>query len=161
INADGSMTWETALNWVAALNRHAYLGHTDWTLPVTPETDPNGTLKNNTTGFSFGFNCTSSEMGELFYTEFGGKECDTVSSLSNENVNMFTNLQPYYYWSATTRSLPADFSFGNGFLGTDVDIDFEYALPGYPAVYQKPTKAPANPPDDWITSDTLAPPSLT
>jgi hypothetical protein len=44
INPDGSMTWETAMNWVAALNNADYLGHDDWILPVTPPTDPNASL---------------------------------------------------------------------------------------------------------------------
>jgi hypothetical protein len=40
INPDGSMTWETAMSWVAALNKADYLGHNDWILPVTPPPRP-------------------------------------------------------------------------------------------------------------------------
>jgi hypothetical protein len=36
INADGSMSYATAKAWVRRLNKHRYLGHKDWTLPITP-----------------------------------------------------------------------------------------------------------------------------
>ena len=66
INPDGSMTWQTAMDWVAALNKADYLGHDDWILPVTPPTDPNASLSNLLTGFNFGLDDYSSDMGELF-----------------------------------------------------------------------------------------------
>jgi hypothetical protein len=155
INPDGSMTWETALNWVAALNKAHYLGHTDWILPPTPPTDPHATLHNKTTGLDYGFDFYSSDMGELFYKEFGATKGESISLIHNQNTNDFENLQPYYYWSGTTRSLPADFSFGNGFLGTDVDIDFEYAIPEFPSV---PSAPPPTPPPNNIVP--LHPPTV-
>ena len=53
VNPDGSMTWETAMNWVNDLNQYVYkvdthgypigtkgyLDHTDWTLPPIPKGD--------------------------------------------------------------------------------------------------------------------------
>jgi hypothetical protein len=147
INPDGSMSWETAMTWVAHMNKADYLGHDNWTLPFTPAYDPNATQFNPTGGLSYGFDCSASDMGELFYTEFGARAGDSISDVHDAATSLFTNLQAYYYWSGVRRGkppLPADFSFGNGFLGTDRDIDFEYALPGYPAVEHKPPAPPKN-----------------
>ena len=71
INPDGSMSYATAVLWVAALNSmnggSGYLGHHNWQLPTTPHTD----LSCNSTGpmpyqNSFGFGCMNSDMGSLF-----------------------------------------------------------------------------------------------
>lgn len=157
INPDGSMTWETALNWVAAMNNFdhgaGYLGHNNWTLPLTPDKDANGdaTFTDHTTGNSFGFNFYSSLFGHLFYTEFGGQEGDSISSLHNQSTREFQNFQPYLYWGGdlpgATRGLPVNFSFGNGFLGTNSDNDFMYAIPEFSA---DPSDTPAPPPSNNI-----------
>jgi hypothetical protein len=139
INPDGSMTWETALNWVAAMNTFnngaGYLGHNNWTLPLTPNVDPNHkATQSGPGGDSFGFNFYSSLFGHLFYTELGGKKGVSVTSLPAAN-RLFTNFQPDYYWGgdllSSTRSTPVDFSFNTGYLATDVHIDFEFALPEF------------------------------
>jgi hypothetical protein len=139
INPDGSMTWETALNWVAAMNafnnNQGYLGYHNWTLPLTPNYDSSN--KATQTGpdpydDSFGFDFYSSLFGHLFYNDFGGRAGESVASLPAAN-HYFQNLQPAYYWGGdlptNTRSTPVDFSFNNGYLATDVAIDFEFALP--------------------------------
>ncbi len=54
-NINGSMTWNDAMTWVAGLTISGISG---WRLP--------------TSDTCFGFNCTSSEMGHLFYTELVG-----------------------------------------------------------------------------------------
>ncbi len=148
INPDGSMTWSTAMNWVAAMNKAHYLGHSDWILPRTPATDPHATLHNQTTHDDFGFDFYSCDMGELFYKEFGAEDGQTITAIHNAATRLFNHFQPYQYWSGTMRALPADFSFGNGFLGTDVDIDFEYAIPEFPSV---PVLPPAPPPNDVVS----------
>jgi hypothetical protein len=82
-------------------------------------------------------------MGELFYKELGARKGENISFIHNANTKLFSNFQPYQYWSGTdTRPLPADFSFGNGFLGTDLDINFEYAIPEYPSVEFEPPPLP-------------------
>ena len=145
INPDGSMTWETAMDWVAALNQNHYLGHNDWFLPRTPNTDKTATQYNKKQHFSYGFDFKTSDMGELFYKEFGGTAGTTLSSLNNASTALFHNFRSEYYWGgASPRKLPADFSFNNGFLGTDVDIDFEYAIPEYPDAPILPVAPPKN-----------------
>jgi hypothetical protein len=167
VNRDGSMTWETAVNWVAALNAYdngaGYLGYHNWSLPGTLPKDPPCTLTGPPPNKdSFGYDCAASPMGHLFYTEFGGRPGDTLATLPNKgDAALFENFQPYYYWSVTwepTRTLPADFSFGSGFLGTDKDIDFEYVLPefSYPASGQPdPSDLPNPLPDNHPNADDL------
>jgi hypothetical protein len=46
-DADGQMTWQESVNWIASLNASNYLGHSDWHLPTTvdglPEDGYDGT----------------------------------------------------------------------------------------------------------------------
>ena len=100
------MTWQTALNWVAAMNKfdngpdkpQGYLGHNNWTLPLTPDKDPNGTIVNPTYHAAFGFDCDTGAMGHLFYDEFGGVAGESISEIQNANTALFNNFQPYLYW---------------------------------------------------------------
>jgi hypothetical protein len=128
INPDGSMTWTQALKWVYEMNQFknpdgsvGYLHHTDWALP--------GKFA------GAGFNQTTSDMGELFYNEFGGKAGESVADIFSSNpklTRLFKNFQAYLYWDQDAK-FPggAQFSFGNGFQGTSKDIDVMYAIPEY------------------------------
>src|SRR5262245_1409103 len=133
INKDGSMTWTQARKWVYELNQHDYLGHTDWTLP------------GNFAGAGFGQ--ATSDMGELFYSEFGGAAGESVTDIlaSNTQLNsLFQKFQPYLYWD-NDNVLPggAAFSFGNGFQTTVKFIDVSYVIPEYP---ENPPPKPAKDP---------------
>jgi hypothetical protein len=142
---NGLMTYWTALNWVQAMNASSYLNHTNWMLPFTPAMDGNATLHNMSTNFGFGYNCTGSDMGELFYTEMGGSRGVSISNLTTTNAGLFTNFQPYLYWSRTPQPPGGvSFSFGNGFQGTNLDVDLMYALPYYPDTPGGPPQAPPN-----------------
>src|SRR5450631_4366513 len=65
INADGSMTFATAVEWVNALNSMnggaGYLGRNNWTIPTTPVND--STCRATGPSGNFGFGCTKSAMG--------------------------------------------------------------------------------------------------
>lgn len=106
-DADGQMEWGpattpgTALNWAANLTVGTFSG---WRLPTTntgPSSncdsflDPGGGLPPQ----YFGFNCTGSEMGHIWYTELG----NVAGSLTN--TGLFLNLQSGVYWSGTTYAL--------------------------------------------------------
>ena len=78
-DADGEMTWAEANTWAASLD---VVGVTGWRLPETGV-------------YCFYINCTSSEMGNMYYNVSG----NSAGSLTN--TGPFSNLQPYYYWSAT------------------------------------------------------------
>lgn len=107
--ANGMMDWHTAKNWVAAMNTANYLGYNDWRLPTTLQ--PDASCYNN----GYLYNCTGSELGHLYYKEFGNigvaagggysnpvGTYGLVDDLANPNdESLFTNLQSNYYWSGT------------------------------------------------------------
>jgi hypothetical protein len=141
INKDGSMDYQTAVQWVKAMNAHhdgaGYLGHTDWTLPTTPLADKSCSFHHvdPSTGVvnRFGFNCTNSAMGSLYYKTLDLHEPNTAVRTPDNRVGPFRNFQPYLYWSSTSPggSLPghSSFSFNTGFQGSNIDENYLYVLP--------------------------------
>ena len=127
VNQDGAMN--TALRrsirreHMNAYNGSGYLGQTNWQLPPLDSS-------------CSGYNCngTGNPMGELFYNQFGLTQGTPVVSTPNTAVGPLANdIQPYLYWTCqgTTIQGPCQtpgpapgfewsFSFGNGFLGTDI-----------------------------------------
>ncbi len=81
-DADGYMSWGEANAWAGSLNID---GVTGWRLP-------GGTM-------AFGFNQTSSEMGNLFYNVLGGTARSSITATHNANYNIFKNVQSNGYWS--------------------------------------------------------------
>jgi len=121
INSDGSMDYETAVAWIKGMNEADYLGHSDWRLPSALSGCANGA-----------YNCTTSELGELFYKEFGGQAGGAVDQLTSSAVSDFNNLQPYLYWTGnedTTGNGKITFSFGNGFQGGNYELNDLYVVP--------------------------------
>jgi hypothetical protein len=144
INRDGAMDHETAIRWVAALNQadggHGYLGQTNWDLPETGPPDPSCSMKGTT-----GYGCTGSAMGSLFYRQLGIRQGESVIPPSEARAGPFYNVQPYLYWacsgqSASSPCLPGgpgegfewNFSFGNGFQGTNLVGNALYVVVYYP-----------------------------
>ncbi|MBI5462883.1 MAG: DUF1566 domain-containing protein [Gammaproteobacteria bacterium] len=101
-DADGRMTWDAAQFWMTALNVADHLGSSDWRLPVS-----NGCIS---------YNCTGSELGHLFYLEFGGVAGygDPMPSLSDVDLALFSNIQIDLYWSATEYQSSAAWTFEFG-----------------------------------------------
>jgi hypothetical protein len=135
----GSMSFSTAMEWLAALNDNGgsgYLGHNNWTLPTTPTfpaTDPTCGSINKSGGGSFGFGCLNSDLGSLFYLSLDLHYPDTALPVPNDATGPFNNFQPYLYWSHTPSPDPAQgyhtFSFDTGWTGTNVDKHYIYVLP--------------------------------
>lgn len=92
-DADGVMSWESANTWVAGLIVDGVDG---WRLPDTLQPDAN--CGSQSRGFDYGYNCTGSEMGNLFYNVLG----NTADSLTN--TGPFSNIQEFGYWSATDET---------------------------------------------------------
>jgi hypothetical protein len=96
-NVNGPMNWATALNWAATLTVGAFSG---WALPTIDTGDTSCSANFNFGGLYpnqyFGFNCTGSAMGYLYYTELGNPAGGPLS-----NTGPFQNLQSDTYWSAT------------------------------------------------------------
>lgn len=88
INAGGYMTWSIAQQWIAAMDTANYLGYSDWRLP--------------TSDTCVGYNCTGSEMGNLFYNGLGQVAGQSITATNNAaNYGLFQNVQSGLYWSGT------------------------------------------------------------
>ena len=140
IDQDGSMSHATALAWIAGLNAAHYLGQSNWQLPPVPATDSTCKPPNS------GFDCTGNPLGNLYYNQLKLAQGTPVVATPNAGTGPFSNLQPYLYWSCQAvvdgsvycgNNVPApnfefSFSFGNGFQGTDLQINDLYVLVYYP-----------------------------
>jgi hypothetical protein len=130
INADGSMNWAKANEWIAAMNTAAYLGTSDWRLPTVTDTGTAG-CNFGYTGTDCGFNVdlATGEMAHMFYSTLGNtagyntsgvvQPCNSAGpNYCLTNTGPFSNLQPYLYWSGTeyapNTSSAWDFPFSYG-----------------------------------------------
>ena len=145
VNTNGSMTYQSAQQWVQQMNAADYLGHHNWQLPVSPNTD--GSC--SSTGpmpaqNSFGFYCVGNGLGAL-YQELGLSAPQPVVLQQNNAVGQFINLQPGLYWSGTSSSNNANgfgsFSFQSGFEGSQVGDNFHFVLPMIPGPLPSGTPA--------------------
>ncbi len=85
--ADGAMTWGNATDWVAGLSVGGIGG---WR------------LANTDTSCSTTYNCTGSEMGNLFYNTLG----NTAQPGPSEKTGPFSNARSaVFYWTATEYAL--------------------------------------------------------
>ncbi|MGO9658188.1 MAG: hypothetical protein ACLQVK_20635 [Acidimicrobiales bacterium] len=146
VNPAGSMNYQSALAWVEAMRSADYLGHADWQLPTTPNSEPRSRTICPRIGpkpyrNQFGFNCVDNGLGSLFYTDLGLSAPGTAVPVPPNTVGPFRNFQPYLYWSRTPGAGGhGTFSFGNGFKGANTDYNFLYVLPMVPG------KIPGTPP---------------
>ncbi len=85
INPNGSMSWFTAQKWISAMNAVNYLGYNDWRLSASDT--------------CMGYNCTKTEMGNLFYNGLGGVAHSSIIAAHNANLALFNNVQSGIYWS--------------------------------------------------------------
>jgi hypothetical protein len=135
INKSGSMDYQTALRWVQAMNAYngtGYLGHKDWQLPTAPVKDSHCD-RTGSQGESFGFHCSGSALGSLYYNTLGVQEPNTAVSIPSNTIGPFTDFQPYLYWSKSAAANPSQgfvsFSFNSGFQGANVGRNHLYVLP--------------------------------
>ncbi len=106
------LAWDNARSWAAGLTVGTFGG---WSLPST----------NDSTCADY--NCTNSQMGELYYTALGNPAHGPLS-----NTGPFKNLLPTVYWSGTEEASNPDlawaFATSNGFQGTTLKGNGQYAL---------------------------------
>ncbi|WKZ11949.1 MAG: DUF1566 domain-containing protein [Gammaproteobacteria bacterium] len=142
INPNGTMTWYTAQEWVAALSAASYLGAGDWRLPVVGPANGSGfnysVSYNGSTDRFYNVSeqgtlyagSTGSEMAHMFYNTLNNKGyCDPILSTALScsvqpgwglsSTAPFSNLQGRgSYWSGTTYApVPSDawdFDFVHG-----------------------------------------------
>jgi hypothetical protein len=134
INPNGSMSWTTAQQWISAINAANYLGSNKWSLPTSRM--PDYGCSQNPKSAAFGYGCSGSQMGNLYYNQLGGVKGSTIEQTHNASYSLFKNFQPYLYWSSTlwerVPNSAFSFSFGNGFQGTNVFANAMYAIPVAP-----------------------------
>lgn len=142
----GAMPHDVALKWVAAMNAHdggkGWLGTNRWKLPATAKSDPSCTNKD-----TFGFDCTGSPLGRLYYRTLGMKRGEPAVKAPDTNVGPFHGIEPYLYWACQAaddgkgcsqrKDDPVagfgwSFSFGNGFQGTTTRENLLYVTAYYP-----------------------------
>jgi hypothetical protein len=101
---DGRMEWARALRWADEL---VFGGYSDWRLPnsAQPDLSCDGQNPPEWGGGSFGFHCTGSELGHLFYGDInhglGGKAGESITKTHNENYFLFHNVVSGLYWHGT------------------------------------------------------------
>ena len=96
INANGTMGWQAANDWAAQLTVGGVSG---WRLPTTLQ--PDASCSSQSGSVSYGYNCTGSEMGNLFYNVLGGTANTSIATTHNSNYSLFSNIKSVAYWSAT------------------------------------------------------------
>ncbi len=117
INNGNGLIYDTTLNatWLSNANYAGWLGFNDatafassldyhgitgWSLPASDASCINT------------WNCTGSQMGELFYNELGGVAGSSIYTTHNANYGLFQNIQSRGYASSTGVSG----SPGNGYF---------------------------------------------
>jgi hypothetical protein len=151
---NAGMTHSAAVAWIQAMNKgKGYLGHTNWELPPMPKSKTN----DHCAVGNFGFGCAGSALGELFYNQLHRSQGQLVTPTPDIRVGAFHNIQPYLYWScegdagqticSTTEPTPAagfgaSFNFGDGFQGSDTEINNLYVMVYYPDPTPRPAPTP-------------------
>jgi hypothetical protein len=100
--SSGAMTWADAKIWAANLSFTDGVNiYDNWRLPTTLQ--PDVSCDGQSGGFSYGYGCTGSELGHLFYSELGGTAGQSILTSSDPDLAKFTNL-PSAYWSTESES---------------------------------------------------------
>jgi len=167
VSRSGAMTIASVLQFITLMNSYngtGYLGQKNWQLPPMDQT-------------CTGYTCSESgdPLAELFYGVLGlGKGIPAVPG-PTQGAGPFLHLQPYLYWSCAGATVASacdaagaapgfqfTFSFGNGFLGTDILTNIFYAMAYYvgPAstvsgpqiaeVVNAEGESPAIAPNTWV-----------
>jgi hypothetical protein len=143
--SNGRMEWDTANDWIDAMNAANYLGISAWRLPAMYDIDNDGCVVDSYTSYNggdCGYNVVStgsqaSELASLFYDTLGNLSYYTTTGAVNpactgcpkwQNTTPFSNLGVsnfYWYGQETTTD-----SFG-----------VDYGLPAYYAWYFGPSGA--------------------
>ena len=123
--AEAEMTWSAANDWAASLNVE---GVTGWRLADTLQ--PDASCDSQDASGSYGYNCTGSEMGNLFYNVLGGSAGASITIVHNANYDLFSNVQADAYWTATEWVLLESnawmFVMGSGYQHPFNDKDVLY-----------------------------------
>lgn len=137
-NVNGPMTWADANTWavnLSVVDTFNHLTYDNWRLPTA--------LNQDLTGPCFGFNCASSEMGHLFYSELGGVAGQFIMNSSDPDLAKFTNLLAEGYWSGTEYTPDTSNAWLFSFHYSDQVVDAKYS--GFYAIAVSPGDVAAVP----------------
>ena len=155
IRSDGSMTWETGFEWIAALNATNYLGFDNWRMPTL--TPVNGVSFQYTVSYDGstdrGFNNLSptNELSYLYYVGLGNVglcsennatgsspddcEMSPYGTWGLQNTGPFDNFIAGRYWTDVRHTNPdedrafdLDATFGQMGTGTTTGHKFVWAV---------------------------------
>lgn len=143
ISKDGSMSYQTAVKWVRAMNTSnhgkGYLDHNTWRLPATPtpSVDSSCSSDNRKGGGAFGYGCVSSALASLYKRTLDLPEPGTAVPIPDLQTRPFHDFQPYLYWTGTTIVVKhhtgyRTLSFNTGWQGSNVPFHSMYVLPMLP-----------------------------
>lgn len=103
-----SYSWSEAVNWAANLSYYdsgRNVTFDDWRLPTTLQPDPSCSYQaagaDVSSMQSYGYECSGSEMGHLFYSALGGVAGRPIGYVHDADYELFHNIQNSVYWSAT------------------------------------------------------------
>ena len=129
---NGLMAWSAANTWADNLRITGYnsagqqVTVTGWGLPTTTQPDPTCSYQSN--GIGYGYNCTGSQMGNLFYNALGGTAGNSITG----NYGLFSFALPSYEWSATEYAPGSQnawyFNFNDGNQSLSLKSNDMYAL---------------------------------
>jgi len=113
---DGTLRYAEAVSWA---NQLVFAGYDDWRLPSAFNFDGSGP--------DYGFNVTTSEMGNLYYIELNGTvgPPDGTSHLGTEGP--FININFLNHWSSTVYAPSPRSNWGFGF-GTGIQADVGWRI---------------------------------
>lgn len=131
-DSDGLMTWVNANTWAANLS---YGGYDDWRLPTTLQPDPSCDSQLDAGApyglQGYGYNCTGSEIGHLFYGELGGIAGNSFENPNIPELDLFQNIEALEYLSGTAYAPNTSdawlFNMGNGRQLEDLKDGNRYA----------------------------------
>jgi hypothetical protein len=95
-DVDGRMGWKGANKWATNL---VHRGYDDWRLPTSFDPDGGGPCQ--------AYNCRGSEMGHMFYVNWGATAVSNFSTgINRANLALFHNVQPspelsHPFWSSS------------------------------------------------------------
>jgi len=97
---EGEMSWFESLKWADEL---IYAGYDDWRLfDAAPEDTNCSEISAFHDDTQYGYNCTTNELGHLFYNEFGlTKEQSILDARGDTEFDLFVNVVDYAYWTGT------------------------------------------------------------
>lgn len=98
---DGRMNWSQATAWADGLS---FGGYNDWRLVNANPSDTNCSNSIRPPGHDtqyYNYNCTGNELGHLFYIDFGLTQDQPILSSTDDDLDLFINIQNSVYWSGT------------------------------------------------------------